>query len=185
MKLLKILFAAGAFALAAMLVPRLLAEIAAAESAYGYGRVTGALSVVALAAAAGLGFLRSAFSEDLLRDDKPRSGFGTVVMFLLVFAAVGGAVFLRSKVPLPTLDKLPLLAEMNGASQTPGSQIMFASVQDAQKEAVRRFPQVGVNGSAANKAYVSRYRKYQQERPEYFKSQDWPLRLAEEVSALR
>jgi hypothetical protein len=57
-----------------------------------------------------------------------------------------------------------------------------ATIADAQKEAVRRYPLLGVNGSRMNKAYVDRYRLYQKTNPAYFSDPSWPLQLANEVA---
>ena len=180
MKLIKLLLAVGAFTVAGLLVPKLLAEISSAETAYGYGRATGAMAVTALAAAVGMGFLRSAFAEDLLKDKK--SGFGTLA--ILVLLGAGAGFILTGEKPAALLEKLPAIAgsALRGESMAGAK---FASVEDAQREAVRRHPAVGVSGSAENKEYVARYKRYQQDRPDYFKTQDWPLRLAEEVIAKR
>ena len=50
----------------------------------------------------------------------------------------------------------------------------------AQQEAVRRYPELGVAGSKLNTEFVARYKRYRQERPEYFNDASWPLRLADE-----
>ena len=58
----------------------------------------------------------------------------------------------------------------------------FASAAEAQKEAVRRYPDLGVSGSKLNTDFVARYKLYQQQRPDYFRDSSWPLRLAEELT---
>jgi hypothetical protein len=67
----------------------------------------------------------------------------------------------------------------------PNIKTATASVQltaaEAQREAVRRYPDLGVAGSKLNAAFVARYKLYQQQRPEYFRDNTWPIRLAEEV----
>jgi hypothetical protein len=55
-----------------------------------------------------------------------------------------------------------------------------ASVNEAQREAVRRYPDIGVAGSRLNIEFVARHKRYQKEHPEYFRDPSWPLRLAEE-----
>jgi hypothetical protein len=50
----------------------------------------------------------------------------------------------------------------------------------AQQEAIRRYPDLGVAGSKLNTEFVARHKRYQQERPDYFRDPSWPLRLAEE-----
>jgi len=52
---------------------------------------------------------------------------------------------------------------------------------EAQREAIRRFPALGVAGSAMNAEFVSRYNQYLTSRPDFFKDSLWPIRLAEEA----
>jgi hypothetical protein len=56
------------------------------------------------------------------------------------------------------------------------------TVDEAQREALKRYPDLGVQGSKLNVAYVARYKAYQQQRPEFFQNPRWPLLLAEEVA---
>jgi len=58
----------------------------------------------------------------------------------------------------------------------------YATVADAQQEAVRRYPQLAVQGSRLNKAYVDRYHLYQKTWPSYFADNSWPVRLADETA---
>lgn len=58
----------------------------------------------------------------------------------------------------------------------------FATVAEAQREAVRLYPNLGVADSQLNKEFVARYKRYQQNRPEYFRDMSWPIRLAEEIA---
>jgi hypothetical protein len=70
-----------------------------------------------------------------------------------------------------------------GPSVNPSSPAQrFASVADAQKEAVRLYPSLGVSGSLFNGAFLTLHRKYQKENPGYFDDNSWPLLLAEEVA---
>jgi hypothetical protein len=57
----------------------------------------------------------------------------------------------------------------------------FATAAEAQQAAVRRYPGLGVAGSTLNTAFVTRYKQYQKQRPEYFSDSSWPMRLAEEI----
>jgi hypothetical protein len=59
----------------------------------------------------------------------------------------------------------------------------YMSVEESQREAVRRYPELAVPNSKANAEFVRRYRHYQQTRPEFFRQPTWPLSLAEEVEA--
>ena len=63
----------------------------------------------------------------------------------------------------------------------PTTTIRFTTAAEAQQAAVRRYPALGVAGSTLNTAFVARYKLYQQQRPEYFRDNSWPMRLAEEV----
>ena len=56
----------------------------------------------------------------------------------------------------------------------------FASADEAQREAVRRYPQLGIAGSPLNQDFVARYKRYQREHPEQLRDTSWPLRLADE-----
>jgi len=58
----------------------------------------------------------------------------------------------------------------------------FGSVADAQREALRRYPQLGVAGSQFNNAFLARHKQYQQERPDYFRDPSWPVALAEDTA---
>jgi len=58
----------------------------------------------------------------------------------------------------------------------------FATVAEAQKEAVRRHPMLGVQGSRMNKAFLNRYHLYQQTKPSFFQHTSWPVELADEVA---
>jgi hypothetical protein len=64
------------------------------------------------------------------------------------------------------------------AAQVPN----FATVADAQREAVRRYPQLGVAGSPFNVQFIALFKRYQQERPALFRDSSWPLQIAEAVA---
>src|SRR4051812_1920911 len=42
----------------------------------------------------------------------------------------------------------------------------FATVAEAQREALRRYPELGVAGSRFNTEFLSRYKQYEQQRPD-------------------
>jgi len=71
----------------------------------------------------------------------------------------------------------------------PASPIPSASsggtLEDAQREALRRSPDLGVAGSPTNTAFVARFHRYQTERPDYFQDNAWPIRLADEIAIER
>lgn len=58
----------------------------------------------------------------------------------------------------------------------------FETVSDAQREAIRLYPELGVAGSEFNRLFLERHRHYQQTRPAFFQETAWPIRLAEEIA---
>ena len=65
---------------------------------------------------------------------------------------------------------------------TPAPTPAFATVAEAQRAAIERYPALSIGGSRLNAAFVARYKLYKQTRPEYFTESAWPMNLAEEVS---
>ena len=57
----------------------------------------------------------------------------------------------------------------------------FASVAQAQQEALRRYPDLGIAGSKFNAEFLVRYQRYQGEKSQILQDNSWPLRIAEEV----
>ena len=55
-----------------------------------------------------------------------------------------------------------------------------ASVEEAQREAVRRYPDIAVAGSRLNREFLTRHKRYQAEQPKLLRNPLWPLRIAEE-----
>jgi hypothetical protein len=58
----------------------------------------------------------------------------------------------------------------------------FATVAEAQREAIRRYPELGVPGSPFNSEFVALYKRYKRERPDVFQDNSWPLQLAQEIA---
>jgi hypothetical protein len=52
----------------------------------------------------------------------------------------------------------------------------------AQAKAAELYPDLAIPGSALNKEFLGRFRRYQSEKKEYFSQPDWPIRLAKECS---
>ena len=73
-------------------------------------------------------------------------------------------------------------APRQGAQPTP-TPTPPQTVADAQKEAVRRYPDLAVEGSAFNQEFLALYKRHQQDGREYFTDPAWPLHLAEEVAS--
>jgi hypothetical protein len=64
--------------------------------------------------------------------------------------------------------------------------LIFATAEEAQKEAVRRYPDLAITGSKLNTEFVLRYKQYKLVRPDYFRDPSWPFKLAEEsVEAIK
>ena len=82
---------------------------------------------------------------------------------------------------ISTLAASPLVPRPSATSMPAGR---FASVDEAQREAMRRYPGLGIAGSKLNTAFVARYKLYQQQRPDFFRDTSWPIRLAEEFAEL-
>jgi hypothetical protein len=76
--------------------------------------------------------------------------------------------------PAPAAPAPPVAVSSQATPET------LTDVQDAKRQAVLRYPDLAVAGSPLNKEFVARYKRYQQERPDYFRDPSWPLRLAEE-----
>jgi hypothetical protein len=93
--------------------------------------------------------------------------------------ALGGAIlagavyFMMGKSP-PPASSVATTALATPAVLTP------AELAAAKHKAIASYPDLGVAGSKLNIEFVARYKRYQQERPEYFRDASWPLHLAEE-----
>lgn len=55
-------------------------------------------------------------------------------------------------------------------------------VAAAQQKAVELYPEVGVAGSALNREFLARMKRYQIEKREFFAEPDWPVRLGKECN---
>jgi hypothetical protein len=72
------------------------------------------------------------------------------------------------------------IAEQLTAERQGSSAFKLSASQQAHQEALRRYPQLGIAGSPLNREFLARYKRYRQERGDYFNDPSWPLRLAEE-----
>jgi hypothetical protein len=59
----------------------------------------------------------------------------------------------------------------------------YSTVAEAQKAAMKKYPALGVAGSDFNKRFLALHNKYRKERPELFRDSNWPVTIADEVSA--
>ncbi len=55
-------------------------------------------------------------------------------------------------------------------------------MEDAQKEAVRRYPDLGVAGTQMNTEFLALVENYKATTPDFFKNKAWPLILAMEAN---
>ena len=84
----------------------------------------------------------------------------------------------EAKVQRIALTPLPAPEQPPAPSPTPE---YFATLDEARREAARRYPELSEKGSAFNNEFVARFKKYQKERPAYFGNNAWPVTLAREV----
>ena len=122
---------------------------------------------------------------------KPRP-FGRLIQNIKVYgtilALIGGmgvGVFeqLTGSAKREAADKKSEQMAANSKKGQLAAPMHFSSVAEAQTEAVRRHPDLGVKGSKFNAAFIDRYKAYQREFPGYFSDNSWPVRLADEIAA--
>lgn len=131
---------------------------------YQFGMWGGAIIGLTLFGALGLAALKSATRDD----DEPTRTWPWIIAFVLV----GGYLTFLVSVEFA---KRGYTARFNfNFSNAP------LTVEAAQKEAVRRYPQLGVSGSTMNREFIARVARYRIERPAYFQNVRWPLLLADE-----
>jgi hypothetical protein len=58
----------------------------------------------------------------------------------------------------------------------------YMSVEEAKREAVRRYPELGILNSKMNLEFIRLHNLYRRTRPDFFRTPTWPLRLAEEAA---
>jgi len=109
-----------------------------------------------------------------------RSGCGVWALVIFCGLVVLGLIGQFNRPTRPNQLTGPTPANPATPTSTPSPR--FATADEAQREAIRRYPELGVIGSKLNREFVARYKLYQQQRPEYFRDTSWPLHLAEEVT---
>ena len=105
-------------------------------------------------------------------------GFSPFGILIVLVIAGGGFFYFRSQ-PAISPGPSPSVA----APPTPVTAPHFATAAEAQREAVRLYPALSVEGSPLNRAFVARHKQYQQQRPDYFSDPSWPVTLAREVAS--
>jgi hypothetical protein len=137
-------------------------------------------------------YLRAEQLRLQLRRTELRWGMFSNLLYLSLF--IGGAYYLyHHPGPLrPFRDRLlagwdvPPTSSATpspSASASPVSLRRFSTVAEAQQEAMRLYPPLGVPGSTFNRAFVARTKLYQQQRADYFRDINWPITLAQEISS--
>jgi hypothetical protein len=58
----------------------------------------------------------------------------------------------------------------------------YMSVEEAKREAVRRYPELGLLNSKMNLEFIRLHNLYRRTRPDFFRTPTWPLQLAEEAA---
>ncbi|NBV87677.1 MAG: hypothetical protein EBS01_15720 [Verrucomicrobia bacterium] len=94
----------------------------------------------------------------------------------------------NSSAPEPAAkgEKFALLPGSEIALDSPQSPVPedtnTQAVNRAMIEARRRYPEIGIQGSPENQAYLDYYKDMERVRPEFFEKNDWPVRLADAVA---
>ncbi len=105
-------------------------------------------------------------------------GFCLGLAFFFVLPAGAKAAFLQARAKRQaTLVSAPA-APLIGTSPVANPR----TIEEAQREAVRRYPELAVAGSAFNREFRARYDRYRKSDPKYFLETNWPISLAEETN---
>jgi hypothetical protein len=113
---------------------------------------------------------------------RPAPGDSRVAVFMVgcVIAVIGFGAFFSLKSHIESLGYVFRYFPAALSSTSPSSAAW--TVATAQKEAVRRYPQLGVANSPMNRAFVARYQQIKAQNASYFRDSSWPLHLADEVA---
>ena len=63
------------------------------------------------------------------------------------------------------------------------SNVSAQTVAVSQQQAIKKYPELAVAGSALNNAFVAEVNRRKKTNPAFFRAADWPMRLADELSA--
>lgn len=127
----------------------------------------------------------------------PKSNLKWAIAFVVII--VGAFIFAKNRKSSGESDSAPMAQGdapthsitstptpppvTQSATSTPASLRRFSTVAEAQKEAVRLYPALGIADSDFNRAFLARHKRYQQERPDYFRDSNWPITLAHEIAS--
>jgi hypothetical protein len=104
---------------------------------------------------------------------------------------IAGAYFTRSSypgeptitTPVPVVASTPVLVLLPPGTPPPERPANYAeAVNAAQREAVRRYPELGRAGTPFNSRFVAMHRQRRFEEPAFFLDPNWPVTLADEVA---
>jgi hypothetical protein len=113
----------------------------------------------------------------VLQDDRSDSiGMSRALAVFVLQVVVSSLVWLGVELLFHPGRPLDLSARV--AAWFPAS---GAKVADAQRLAVKTYPELGIAGSRLNAEFIRRYRRYQREQPALFRDASWPLQLAQEA----
>ncbi|MEA3209038.1 MAG: hypothetical protein QOE70_2095 [Chthoniobacter sp.] len=122
---------------------------------------------------------QSGYREVGIPASKSSGAFAFVVLLLLA----GGVAFWYFQIsPMPESDSTPAQAIAANTSIATTPTHRLTTIAEAQREAVRRYPQLGTAGSPLNKAFVAEFNRRKQANPDFFRTPDWPMRLADELA---
>jgi hypothetical protein len=98
-----------------------------------------------------------------------------------------GVVAILAAVPagmygIPESSRSKRRAQTGSQQDQPAPSFQYASASEAQQAAIRLHPELGVAGSNFNNLFRGLHKKYQQERPELFRDNNWPIIIADEVA---
>lgn len=145
--------------------------------------------------------LASGSRSSSIAQEPPRSNAGLILVAVAVsgiglyfLTLKGGAFFVTREAapkPLQKSEKVASPTQPQNAVPSPSAVITpqpasqtprFASVEQAQQEALRRYPDLGVAGSKFNAEFIVRHQRYKRENPAFLQDASWPVRLAEETA---
>lgn len=110
---------------------------------------------------------------------RPANSSSSIIALLFLAAIIGGGYWFYWQ---SSMEQKNSASDANAHVATSAAARQFTSAEEAKREAVRKFPELGIAGSKFNNAFLARHKFYQQTRPEYLNDPSWPMRLAEEVS---
>ena len=128
--------------------------------------IAGALVVFAMSALIITGIYRFEFVK----------GLGYSAMALILSAVLGGAIV--KFYPEVVFRRIATPIAMQGIRWAAS---FHKKEEDAQRAAVKQYPELAVAGSDFNRRFLAKVAKYRAERPSELKSPGWPMVIAAEV----